>query len=77
VSSSKTAVSSQPASNRSSEKARQDSNKTIKEKGEQAAYECGVVGLDPRILLILGRLTSAQLWPECLMHSIEMSQSPV
>ncbi|HEY4494792.1 MAG TPA: Rnase Y domain-containing protein, partial [Candidatus Paceibacterota bacterium] len=31
-------------------------NKTIKEKGEQAAYECGVIGLDPRILLILGRL---------------------
>src|SRR5205814_9552401 len=38
------------------EQAQADINKTIKEKGEQAAYECGVIGLDQRILLILGRL---------------------
>ena len=56
------------------EKARQDINKTIKEKGEAAAYECGVIGLDPRILLILGRLhfrTSYGL--NVLQHSVEMA----
>ncbi len=56
------------------EKARQDINKTIKEKGEQAAYECGVVGLDPRILLILGRLHFRTSYGQnVLQHSIEMA----
>ncbi|MFA6432557.1 MAG: ribonuclease Y [Candidatus Paceibacterota bacterium] len=56
------------------EKARQDSNKTIKEKGEQAAYECGVLGLDPRILLILGRLHFRTSYGQnVLMHSVEMA----
>ncbi len=56
------------------EKARQDVNKTIKEKGEQAAYECGVLGLDPRILLILGRLHFRTSYGQnVLMHSIEMA----
>lgn len=56
------------------EKARQDINKTIKEKGEQAAYECGVLGLDPRILLILGRLHFRTSYGQnVLQHSIEMA----
>lgn len=56
------------------EKARQDVNKTIKDKGEQAAYECGVIGLDPRILLILGRLHFRTSYGQnVLQHSIEMS----
>ncbi len=56
------------------EKARQDINKTIKEKGEQAAYECGVLGFDPRILLILGRLHFRTSYGQnVLQHSIEMS----
>lgn len=56
------------------DKARQDVNKTIKEKGEQAAYECGVLGLDPRILLILGRLHFRTSYGQnVLAHSIEMS----
>ena len=56
------------------EKARQEANKTIKEKGEQAAYECGVLGLDPRILLILGRLHFRTSYGQnVLQHSIEMS----
>jgi len=56
------------------DKARQDVNKTIKEKGEQAAYECGVLGLDPRILLILGRLHFRTSYGQnVLQHSIEMA----
>ncbi len=56
------------------EKARADINKTIKEKGEQAAYECGVLGLDPRILLILGRLHFRTSYGQnVLQHSIEMA----
>jgi ribonucrease Y len=56
------------------EKAKQDINKTIKEKGEQAAYECGVLGLDPRILLILGRLHFRTSYGQnVLLHSIEMA----
>jgi len=56
------------------EKAKQDINKTIKEKGDQAAYECGVLGLDPRILLILGRLHFRTSYGQnVLQHSIEMS----
>ncbi len=49
-------------------------NKIIKEKGEQAAYECGVIGLDPRIILILGRLHFRTSYGQnVLQHSIEMS----
>ena len=56
------------------EQAQADINKSIKEKGEQAAYECGVVGLDPRILLILGRLHFRTSYGQnVLHHSIEMS----
>jgi len=56
------------------EQARENINKTIKEKGEQAAYECGVIGLDPRILLILGRLHFRTSYGQnVLQHSIEMS----
>jgi len=56
------------------EKAKQDINKTIKEKGEAAAYECGVLGLDPRILLVLGRLHFRTSYGQnVLQHSIEMS----
>ncbi len=56
------------------EKAKQDINKTIKEKGEAAAYECGVIGLDPRILLILGRLHFRTSYGQnVLQHSVEMA----
>ncbi len=56
------------------EEAQNNINKTIKEKGEQAAYECGVIGLDPRILLILGRLHFRTSYGQnVLQHSIEMS----
>lgn len=56
------------------EQAQTTINKTIKEKGEQAAYECGVIGLDPRILLILGRLHFRTSYGQnVLQHSIEMA----
>lgn len=56
------------------EQAQSNINKIIKEKGEQAAYECGVIGLDPRILLILGRLHFRTSYGQnVLQHSIEMA----
>ncbi len=56
------------------EQAKENINKAIKEKGEQAAYECGVIGLDPRILLILGRLHFRTSYGQnVLRHSIEMA----
>ena len=55
-------------------KAREEINKTIKEKGEQAAYECDVFNLDPRVLLILGRLHFRTSYGQnVLQHSIEMA----
>lgn len=49
-------------------------NKIIKEKGEEAAYECGVIGLDPRIILVLGRLHFRTSYGQnVLRHSIEMA----
>jgi ribonucrease Y len=56
------------------EKAKQEINKIIKEKGEAAAYECGVFNLDPRIVSILGRLHFRTSYGQnVLQHSIEMS----
>jgi len=56
------------------EKAREEINKIIKEKGDQAAYECGVFNLDPRIISILGRLYFRTSYGQnVLQHSIEMS----
>lgn len=56
------------------EKAKQDVNKIIKEKGEEAAYECGVFNLDPRIVSILGRLYFRTSYGQnVLQHSIEMA----
>ncbi len=56
------------------EKAKADINKIIKEKGEQAALECGVFNLDPRILAILGRLYFRTSYGQnVLQHSIEMT----
>ena len=56
------------------EKAKSEINKIIKEKGEQAVYECGVFNLDPRIVHILGRLHFRTSYGQnVLQHSIEMS----
>ena len=56
------------------DKARDEINRIIKEKGDQAAYEAGVLNLDPRILMILGRLYFRTSYGQnVLMHSIEMA----
>ncbi len=56
------------------EKARGEINKITKERGEQAAYECGVFNLDPRIIAILGRLHFRTSYGQnVLQHSIEMA----
>lgn len=56
------------------EKARETIQKTIKEKGEQAAYECSVFNLDPRLIMILGRLYFRTSYGQnVLQHSIEMA----
>jgi ribonuclease Y len=48
--------------------------KIMKEKGEAAAYECGVFNLDPRIVAILGRLHFRTSYGQnVLQHSIEMT----
>lgn len=56
------------------EKSKEEVNKIIKEKGEQAVFEAGVFGLDPRIVSILGRLFFRTSYGQnVLQHSIEMA----
>ena len=56
------------------EKAKEEINKIIKEKGEQAVYECGIFNFDPRIVTIIGRLYFRTSYGQnVLQHSIEMS----
>ncbi|PIR45102.1 MAG: ribonuclease Y [Candidatus Vogelbacteria bacterium CG10_big_fil_rev_8_21_14_0_10_51_16] len=56
------------------EKAKAEVAKIIKEKGEAAAFECGVFNLDPRLVLILGRLYFRTSYGQnVLQHSVEMT----
>lgn len=56
------------------QKAEGEINRIIKEKGEQAAYEAGVLNLDPRVLAVLGRLHFRTSYGQnVLQHSIEMA----
>ncbi len=56
------------------EEAKLSINKIMKEKGEAAVYECGILNLDPRIVAILGRLHFRTSYGQnVLQHSIEMS----
>lgn len=55
-------------------KAQEDINKIIKDKGDQAVYECGIFNLDPRIVAIAGRLYFRTSYGQnVLQHSIEMA----
>lgn len=56
------------------EKAKEDVNKIIKQKGEEAVYECGIFNLDPRVVAILGRLHFRTSYGQnVLAHSVEMA----
>jgi ribonuclease Y len=56
------------------EKAKAEVNKIIKEKAEAAAFETGVLNLDPRLLQILGRLHFRTSYGQSvLQHSVEMA----
>lgn len=56
------------------EKARNDVNKIIKEKADAAAFEAGVLNLDPKLLMILGRLHFRTSYGQSvLQHSVEMA----
>lgn len=55
-------------------KAGEDINKIIKQKGEEAVYECGIFNLDPRVVAILGRLHFRTSYGQnVLSHSVEMA----
>jgi ribonucrease Y len=56
------------------EKTRAEVADVIKQKGEAAAYEAGVVGLDPKLIALLGRLHFRTSYGQnVLQHSIEMA----
>lgn len=56
------------------QKSEEEVNKIIKEKGEEAVYETGVIGLDPRVVSILGRLHFRTSYGQnVLAHSVEMA----
>lgn len=56
------------------EKTRAEVAELVREKGEAAAYEAGVVGLDPKLIALLGRLhLRASFGQNTLQHSVEMA----
>ncbi len=56
------------------EKTRSEVQEIIKKKGEEAAYETEVVGLDPKLITLLGRLHFRTSYGQnVLQHSIEMA----
>lgn len=56
------------------EKAKNDINEIIKQKGEDAVHECGIYTLDPRIVAILGRLHFRTSYGQnVLQHSLEVA----
>lgn len=56
------------------EKTKKELGDTVKQKGEEAAYEAGVVGLDPKLVALLGRLYFRTSYGQnVLQHSVEMA----
>src|SRR3989344_1297475 len=55
-------------------KTKAEIQETILQRGEQAAYEAGIVGLDPKLIALLGRLHFRTSYGQnVLTHSIEMA----
>lgn len=56
------------------EKARAEINSQVKEAGEAAVYETGIVGLDPKLVQLLGRLHFRTSYGQnVLLHSLEVA----
>lgn len=56
------------------EKTKAEVAELIKQKGEQAAFEAGIVGLDPKLISLLGRLHFRTSYGQnVLQHSLEMA----
>lgn len=56
------------------EKTKTEVAELVKEKGESAAYEAGVIGLDPKLIALLGRLHfRTSFGQNILQHSVEMA----
>ena len=56
------------------QKVKEDIVTQIKEAGEQAVYDAGIIGLDPKLIHLLGRLHFRQSYGQSvLLHSIEVS----
>jgi len=56
------------------EKTRVEVADIVKQKGEAAAYDAGVIGLDPKLIALLGRLYFRTSYGQnVLQHSVEMS----
>ncbi|MDB5245277.1 MAG: phosphodiesterase, uncharacterized protein [Parcubacteria group bacterium] len=56
------------------QKTRSEVESLMKQKGEEAAYEAGVVGLDPKLTALLGRLYFRTSYGQnVLTHSVEMA----
>jgi len=55
-------------------KAKEEINEKIKEAGEAAVYDAGIVGLDPKLVWLLGRLRFRTSYGQnVLMHSLEVA----
>ncbi|MBU6310884.1 ribonuclease Y [Patescibacteria group bacterium] len=56
------------------EKAKNDVTKIMKQKGEEAMYEVGLTGYDPKLVAVLGRLHFRTSYGQnVLYHSVEMA----
>lgn len=56
------------------EKATRDAQRIMKDKGEEAAYECGIIDLDPKLMALLGRMHYRTSYGQnVLRHSVEMA----